>query len=122
MHKKFEINQTKIKGGCQPGRIGVPHDSKSDLPLVRYAPRHRSVSVLRSKKLVTFVLAYVCTNNYEIGYTHNSRGRGIKQGRSLSSTMSGLFYVNSINIRVFWIYELYEEDNKMVPGTNLVEN
>ena len=30
MHKKFEINQTKIKGGCQLGRKVVPHDSKSD--------------------------------------------------------------------------------------------
>ena len=28
MHKKFEINRTKIKG-----RKVVPHDSKSDLPL-----------------------------------------------------------------------------------------
>ena len=33
MHKKFEINQTKIKGGCQSGRKVVLHDSKSDLPL-----------------------------------------------------------------------------------------
>ena len=33
MHKKFEINQTKIKGGCQSGRKVAPHDSKSDLPL-----------------------------------------------------------------------------------------
>ena len=31
MHKKFEINQTKIKGSCQSGRRVVPHDSKSDL-------------------------------------------------------------------------------------------
>ena len=38
--------------------------------------RHRSVSVLRSKKLVTFVLAYVRTNNYEIGYTNISREAG----------------------------------------------
>ena len=30
----FEINQTKIKGGCQSGRKVVTHDSKSDLPLV----------------------------------------------------------------------------------------
>ena len=29
----FEVNQTKIKGGCQLGRKVVPHDSKSDLPL-----------------------------------------------------------------------------------------
>ena len=34
MHKKFEINRTKIKGGCQPGRKVVAHDSKSNLPLV----------------------------------------------------------------------------------------
>ena len=35
MHKKFEINRTKIKGGCQLGRKVVPYDSKSDLPLIR---------------------------------------------------------------------------------------
>ena len=34
MHKKFEINRTKIKGSCQSGRKVVTHDSKSDLPLV----------------------------------------------------------------------------------------
>ena len=33
MHKKFDINQAKIKGGCQLGRKVVPHNSKSDLPL-----------------------------------------------------------------------------------------
>ena len=35
MHKKFEINQTKIKGGCQLGRQVVTHNSKSDLPLAK---------------------------------------------------------------------------------------
>ena len=34
MHNKFEINRTKIKGGCQSGRRVVIHNSKSDLPLV----------------------------------------------------------------------------------------
>ena len=34
MHKKIEINQTKIKGGCQSGRKLVPRDSKSDFALV----------------------------------------------------------------------------------------
>ena len=34
MQKKFEKNRTKIKGGCQSGRKVVPHNSKSDLPLV----------------------------------------------------------------------------------------
>ena len=33
MHKRFEIDRAKIKGGCQSGRKVVPHDSKSDLPL-----------------------------------------------------------------------------------------
>ena len=33
MHKKFEINRTKIKGGCQSGRKVETHNSKSDLPL-----------------------------------------------------------------------------------------
>ena len=35
MHKKLEINQTKIKGGCQSERKVVTHNSKSDLPLKR---------------------------------------------------------------------------------------
>ena len=30
-----QVNQTKIKGGCQSGRKVVPHDSKSDLPLLK---------------------------------------------------------------------------------------
>ena len=34
MHKKYEINRTKIKGDCQSGRKVVTHNSKSDLPLV----------------------------------------------------------------------------------------
>ena len=35
MHKKLEINWTKIKGGCESGRKTVPYDSESDLPLVK---------------------------------------------------------------------------------------
>ena len=36
-HVIFEVNRTKIKGGCQSGRKVVTHDSKSALPLV-YIP------------------------------------------------------------------------------------
>ena len=36
MNKKFDINRTKIKGGCQSGRKVVTHNSKSDLPLDTY--------------------------------------------------------------------------------------
>jgi len=35
MHKKFEINWTMTKGGCQSGRKVVTQNSKSDLPLVK---------------------------------------------------------------------------------------
>ena len=43
MHKKFEINRTKINGVSHSGIKVVPHDSKSDLPLIptafiRYMP------------------------------------------------------------------------------------
>ena len=38
MQKKFEINQTMIKGGSQLGRKVVNHNSKSDLPLVIIKP------------------------------------------------------------------------------------
>ena len=37
MHKKFEIDRTKIKGSCQSGRKVVTHDFKSDLPLAGQA-------------------------------------------------------------------------------------
>ena len=33
MHKKFKINWTKIKSGCQSGSKVVSQDSKSDLPV-----------------------------------------------------------------------------------------
>ena len=36
MHKKFEINCTKIKGGSLSGRKIVTHNSKSDLLLSEY--------------------------------------------------------------------------------------
>ena len=45
MHKQFEIDQTKIKGGCQSGRKVVTHNSKSDLPL---ATRSREENTLMS--------------------------------------------------------------------------
>ena len=36
MHKKYEINRIKIKGGYQSGTKVVTHNSKSDLPLNQY--------------------------------------------------------------------------------------
>ena len=42
MHKKFEINHTKIKGGCQSGRKMVTQNSKSDLALASAHSSERS--------------------------------------------------------------------------------
>ena len=33
-HVILKLNQIKLKGGCQLGKKVVPHNSKSDLPLV----------------------------------------------------------------------------------------
>ena len=49
---KFEINRTKIKGGCQSGRKVVTHNFKSDLPLDK-------------KKLRSFKMLF------EIAFLHN---------------------------------------------------
>ena len=49
MYKKFEINRTKIKGGCQSGRKMVTHNSKSELPLQAHWP---GIPVFESKLCV----------------------------------------------------------------------
>ena len=43
MHKKFETNQTKNKGGCQSERKVVTQNSKSDLPLTWLIASKRSL-------------------------------------------------------------------------------
>ena len=52
MHKKFEINQKKMKGGCQSGRTVVTHNSKSDLPLAKHA--------LKNKAYASTYLKWIC--------------------------------------------------------------
>ena len=88
MRKKFEINRTKIKGGCQSRRKLVTHNSKSDLPLgfcpfVQFAwpwlpyvsphftflrrPNIEDVHKLRLKQMERMELVNVCTR--ELKYT-----------------------------------------------------
>ena len=55
MHKKFEIDQTNIKGGCQSERKFVIHNSKSNLP--REFPLFMLISFRKTKKLKIFALA-----------------------------------------------------------------
>ena len=61
IHKKFEINRTKIKGGCQSGRKVVPHDSKSDLPLARLAGQFETdlQADLQSKYIIIIIMYYI---------------------------------------------------------------
>ena len=51
----MEVNQTKIKGGCQSRRKVVLHDSKSDLPLV-------SMYQSQSNRLLKCVLVQYLTS------------------------------------------------------------
>ena len=60
MHRKFEINQTKIKGSCQSGRKVMTHYSKSDLPLGKM---QKLGSV--AKKYVTNSFQYCIESNLE---------------------------------------------------------
>ena len=55
MHKKFEINRTKIKGGCQSGRNVVTHDSKNELPLYDNKANLKNSSQLRQEGLLLSV-------------------------------------------------------------------
>ena len=59
MHKKFEINGTKIKVDCQSGRKVVTHNSKNDLPLVS-----RKTSLIGGPLAITL--------NTRIGVVHTS--------------------------------------------------
>ena len=51
-----EVNQTKIKGGCQSGSKVLPHDSKSDLPLAKVNQNHMCIGnfMLFSKNWLKF--------------------------------------------------------------------
>ena len=59
MHKKFEINWTKIKGGRQSGRKVVTHNSKSDLPLNAIFTRYG-----------------ICSTNWHDNNSHNKISNG----------------------------------------------
>ena len=52
MHKKFEKNQTKIKGSCHLGRKVKTHDSKSDLPLANFRQCHFANSTSQMKTFI----------------------------------------------------------------------
>ena len=53
-HMIFDVNQIKIKGGCQSGRKGVPHDSKSDLPL-KYKTKGVKFPFKKKQKEIPYV-------------------------------------------------------------------
>ena len=58
MHRKFEINRTKIKDGCQSGTKVVSHDSKTDLPLTKHKDTNQENKI-------------VVSHNNLIGFLHN---------------------------------------------------
>ena len=62
MHKKFEINRTKIKGGCQ----SVTHNSKSDLPLIANINANKIGSIY--KFLAQFFSNFVTQHTHYANY------------------------------------------------------
>ena len=67
MHKKFEINWTKIQGGCQSGRKVATHNSKSDLPLaILLEHMHKKCETNRTK------IKGGCQSGRKV-VTHNSK-------------------------------------------------
>ena len=62
MPKNFEINRTKIKGGCQLGRKVVTHNSKSDLPLViiQNLDVAALAPMISGNSVVTLILSLMC--------------------------------------------------------------
>ena len=66
MHKKLEINRTKIKGGCQPGSKVVTYNSKSDLPL--------ELNFLKLEKSVTSLkYGVIKSNELELEFFYTAR-------------------------------------------------
>ena len=65
MHKKFVINLTKIRGGCQSGRKVVTYDSKTDLPLSRLA-----YVTIRSEFNLVSMLQSLSHYYWKLGFDH----------------------------------------------------
>ena len=76
MQKKFQINWTKIKGGCQSGRKAVAHDSKSDLPLVPAGSvkKLQCVAVVAWRMMRTTTYLLVCILECEKKKSRGERG------------------------------------------------
>ena len=88
MHKKFEINRTKMKGGCQSGRKVVPYNSKSDLPLV----------MLRRKcHLISAALRHGRRAIWRRGGSVTVQGDGVWQRSSISGNIMQPFNVGGGN-------------------------
>ena len=82
MYKKFEINQTKIKGGCQSGRKVVTHHSKSDLPLVYSAILHLYMLCSRESSLCFRKNGMGASGLVKVSYVHSFRIANLVGGPS----------------------------------------
>ena len=73
MHKKFEINRTKIKASCQWGRKLVTNDSKSDLPLDRsYSNPGAVASTKCNSKMMQICVCVALSQHLKIWLRRNS--------------------------------------------------
>ena len=88
MHRKFEINPTKIKGGCQSGTKVVIHDSKNDLPLVDSFSVLDTLSWVKLRKLsgLRWLLSHYLNKNAM--RVTNSACRSWKKARASRASWS----------------------------------
>ena len=83
----FEINWTKIKGSCQPGKKVVIHNSKSDLPLL----------------LLSYMTNYLLCTVLGVSYITNA-ARILGESRDTSSYfifLSDLFHTTIAKLFLF---------------------
>ena len=106
-HIDFEVNQTKIKGGCKSGRKVVTKDSKSDLPLNygKSVPKIRNNNYLSSffRYFPPFPQSHV--NSYHV-----------------NTNFWTLNYYNEIieNITSFISLDRYDKDRDVINGSRTV--
>ena len=94
------MNPTKIKGGCQLGRKVVPHDSKSDLPLVGscLVPDAQTKFVCAAQKILS---SSAFSDLYRDGCCGAEGGRtGLMQKQILLSSVLKLLDSSPANICV----------------------
>ena len=89
MDKKFELNQTKVKGGCQSYTKAAYQDSKNDLPLEYFLWKFRQIF----KKMIHRCMYYFFTGQSEPNLAGCSEIRALERKKRKIVFKAYLFVV-----------------------------